>query len=69
MSRPPVGGPVYEDAILQTLQELDRWRERERALHDELRKVQRQVAYYEALARNMKRDVRPARLEDLLRSF
>lgn len=60
---------MRERAILDTLEELDRWRERERALAGELRKVQRQVAYYEALAKHMKREVKPARFNDLLRSF
>lgn len=60
---------MREQAILDALAELDRWRERERALGREHRKVQRQVAYYEALVREMKRDVRPARFEDLLRNL
>ena len=61
--------PMRERAILDALEELDRWRERERMLADELKKTQRQVAYYEALVKDMKRDVRPARFEDLLRAF
>ena len=60
---------MRERAILDALDELDRWRERERMLADELKKTQRQVAYYEALVKDMKRDVRPARFEDLLRAF
>jgi hypothetical protein len=60
---------VRERAILEALDELDRWRDREVALQEELRKVQRQVQYYEALVRDMKRETRPARLEDLLRAI
>jgi len=60
---------MRERAIVEALQELDRWQEREAQLAEELRKAQAQVAYYEALVRDMKRDVRPSRLEDLLRAF
>lgn len=60
---------MRERAILEALEELDRWRERAKLLREELRRVQRQVAYYEALLRDMKRAVRPPRLEDLLRSL
>jgi hypothetical protein len=60
---------MSERAILLTLAELDRWKERESELRAELAKVQRQVAYYEALAQDMKREVRPARVSDLLRAF
>lgn len=34
-----------------------------------MEKVNRQVAYYEALVKDMKREVRPARLSDLLRAM
>jgi Tfp pilus assembly protein PilO len=60
---------VRERAILEALEELERWQERERQLHDELRRAQAQAAYYQALVRDMKRDVQPARLGDLLRSL
>jgi uncharacterized protein YlxW (UPF0749 family) len=60
---------MREQAILGALRELERWQEREAQLAAELRKAQAQVSYYEALVRDMKRDVRPARLEDLLRAF
>ncbi|MCA1812728.1 MAG: hypothetical protein LC624_02110 [Halobacteriales archaeon] len=60
---------MREQAILEALRELDRWQEREVQLGEELRKAQSQVAYYQALVRDMKRDVRPPRLEDLLRAF
>ncbi|MFA5861496.1 MAG: hypothetical protein WDA16_07350 [Candidatus Thermoplasmatota archaeon] len=60
---------MSEKAILLTLAELDRWKEREAQLRAELEKVERQVAYYEALAQDMKKEVRPARLSDLFRAF
>lgn len=60
---------MRERAILEALDELERWRARELALAEELRKAQRQVQYYEALVRDMKRDTKPARFEDLLRAF
>lgn len=60
---------MSDAAILRTLHELDRWKRREEEVRAELEKVQRQVAYYEALAQDMKREVRPARAGDLLRAF
>jgi hypothetical protein len=60
---------VREGAILEAMAELDRWRERARTLGPEHPNVQRQIAYYEALLREMKRDVRPPRFEDLLRAL
>ena len=60
---------MRDQAILRTLQELDRWKRRRDELRTELDKVQRQVAYYEALAQDMKKEVRPARVGDLLRAF
>lgn len=60
---------MSDKAILRTLKELDRWQRREADLRAELEKAQRQVAYYQALAKDMKREVRPARVADLLRTF
>lgn len=60
---------MSEKAILRALSELERWQRREAELKLELEKAQRQVAYYEALAKDMKREVRPARVADLLRAF
>lgn len=60
---------MRERAIVEALDELDRWRERQRALGDELEKVERQVAYYEALVKDMKRDTKPPRFGELLRAF
>lgn len=63
---------MRDTAILRTLHELDRWRHRRAELvaasapEDELAKVDRQLAYYQALAEDMKREVRPARTRDLL---
>lgn len=58
-----------EDSILRTLAELDRWKRRQTALREELARVQRQVQYYEALVREMKREAKPARFADLLRGL
>ncbi|MHB8604148.1 MAG: hypothetical protein ACYDCK_02740 [Thermoplasmatota archaeon] len=65
---------MRDEAILATLAELDRWRERRAALPveaapGESEKLDRQVAYYEALVREMKRATRPEGLAHLLRSF
>lgn len=60
---------VQEQAILASLTELDRWKRRQDELKSELEKVNRQVAYYEALVRDMKREVRPPRISDLLKSM
>ncbi|GEM_PF-5101484 len=60
---------MRDQAILRTLSELDRWKRRQEELRAELEKVERQVVYYEALAKDMKREVRPARLGDLLRTM
>lgn len=60
---------MRETAIVRALGELDRWKRREQELRAELEKVQRQVAYYEALAQDMKKEVRPAKTGDLLKSL
>lgn len=60
---------MRDTAILRSLAELDRWKKREEELRAELAKVERQVAYYQALTQDMKREVRPARLGDLFRTF
>ena len=65
----PPGSIMRESAILRTLGELDRWKRRRADLRAELEKVERQVAYYEALAHDMKREVKPARTGDLLKSL
>lgn len=69
MARSRLGTPMRERAVVEALAELDRWRERERALGEELRKAERQVAYYEALLKDMKQDLKPPRFAELLRSF
>ncbi len=60
---------MSEKAILRTLTELDRWKRRHEDLKAEIEKVERQVAYYEALAHDMKKETRPTGLRDLLRTF
>lgn len=57
------------EAILTTLSELDKWRRRRQELKEELEKVDRQVSYYESLAREMKRDVKPPRVADMLKAL
>jgi hypothetical protein len=56
-----------EESILATLEELDRWRRREAALHEELERVERQVAYYEALTREMKRKAHRSQFGEFIR--
>lgn len=61
-----------DESILAALVELDRWRRRRSELRgrkadrEELARVNRQVAYYEALVRDMKREARPASFQDFL---
>lgn len=65
---------MRESTILRALSELDRWTRRRDELRaqrgpearGELAKVERQVAYYQALAEDMKREMQPARTRDLL---
>ncbi len=64
-----VGRSMRESAIVRALAELDRWKRRREELRAEMQKVERQVAYYEALAEDMKREVRPAKTGDLLSLF
>lgn len=60
---------MRERAVVEAMAELDRWRERHRALEDELAKAARQVAYYEALLKDMKQDLKPPRFSELLRAM
>lgn len=60
---------MQDKAILAALAELDRWKRRQLELREESAKVGRQVAYYEALVKDMKKEVRPARLSDLLKAM
>lgn len=60
---------MRERAVVEAMAELDRWRERRNALEDELAKAERQVAYYEALLKEMKQDLKPPRFAELLRAF
>jgi hypothetical protein len=60
---------MRERAILEAIAELERWQERQRTLTgEEQRKAQRQIAYYESLVKEMKREVQPARFGDMLRA-
>lgn len=58
---------MREKAVLRTLTELDRWKRRQQDLLQELEKVERQVAYYEALTSDMKKEIRPVRTVDFFR--
>ncbi len=60
---------MQDRAILAALAELDRWKRRQQEIRAESDKIDRQVAYYEALVRDMKKEVRPPRLSDLLRAM
>jgi len=71
------------DPNLSIQQEFERWRGRERRLlealaqvdeesrrlTDELLKVEQQIAYYDSLTRDMKRELGPSGLSSLLSSF
>ena len=52
--------------LLDALEDLD---EQETRLRGELEQVDRQIAYYESLARDMKRELEPVKLSTLLTSF
>ncbi len=69
--------------ILGAQEDLNRWSRRERQLLDaledldeeetrlggEIEQVDRQIAYYESRARDMKRELEPPKLSTLLTSF
>ncbi len=57
---------LREREIAETIRDLD---EEEARLLGEIAKVDQQVAYYEDLARDMKRELGPAKLSSLLTSF
>lgn len=72
------------EKILLALEERDRWKEREYGLREEIKSLPRQekrqrrqelelikeqVAYYEALARDMKKSVKPSKVPQLLHSL
>jgi len=72
------------ETILLALEERDRWKEREFELRKEMKALPRQqkrqkrhelelimeqVAYYEALARDMKKSVKPTKVPHLLNSL
>ena len=61
---------MRETAILRALSELDRWTRRREELRGrkdaraEIEMVDRQVAYYQALTEDMKKQTRPAGTRD-----
>lgn len=57
---------LREREIVDTLRDLD---EEENRLLGEIAKVDQQVTYYEDLARDMKREMGPAKLSSLLTSI
>ena len=72
------------EKILMALEERDRWRERESNLREEMKSLPRnqkrekrqelelvmeQVAYYDALARDMKKSVKPSKIPQLLNTL
>ncbi len=72
------------EKILLALEERDRWKEREadmqneikslpkdekKAKQKELTQIREQVAYYDALAKDMKKSVRPSKLSNLLNAL
>ena len=61
----PAPTAVPEDAVRRTLDELEKWRRREADLEAELVRARRQVAYYAALAGDMKKEIQPAKIRHL----
>ena len=72
------------EKILLALEERDRWKEREldmekeiknapktekKAKQKELSQIREQVAYYDALAKDMKKSVRPSKISNLLNAL
>ena len=72
------------EKILLALQERDRWKERELELEneiksapkeektarrEELEQIKEQVAYYDALTKDMKKSVKPSKVSHLLNSL
>lgn len=62
---------MQQEAILAALTERDRWERRAKGAPRviEREKALRQVAYYEALVKDMKKEVRPVRLRDFFRAM
>jgi hypothetical protein len=72
------------EKILLALEERDRWIERETDIQNEIKslpkeekkikqkelvQIREQVAYYDALAKDMKKSVRPSKLSNLLNAL
>lgn len=72
------------EKILLALEERDRWKERETEMENEIKvlpkderkskqkelaQIREQVAYYDALAKDMKKSVRPSKLSNLLNAL
>ena len=72
------------EKILLALEERDRWKEREVDMQNEIQslpkeekktkqkeliQIREQVAYYDALAKDMKKNVRPSKLSNLLNAL
>ena len=75
---------VNTDSIILALDELNRWKGRQERLHgeiaslssdekavrkQELVKVNQQIAYYDALSKDMKKEIRPSKLSYLINSL
>ncbi len=72
------------EKILLALEERDRWKERETEMENEIKRlpkverkpkqkelaqIREQVAYYDALAKDMKKSVRPSKISNLLNAL
>ncbi len=72
------------EKILLALEERNRWKEREADMQNEIKslpkedkkikqkeltQIKEQVAYYDALAKDMKKSVRPSKLSNLLNAL
>jgi hypothetical protein len=54
------------DATLEALRELEKWKRRKEELENEIKNVNRQVAYYETIVREMKEKISPENFRKLL---
>ena len=54
------------DATLEALRELEKWKRRKEELENEIKNVNRQVAYYETIVKEMKEKISPENFRKLL---
>ena len=57
---------MNEVSVLSALNELERWKRKKAEMHEDLKRVNMQVSYYEDLVEDMKKEVSPTTLAKLL---